>query len=84
MSNSPDAFDKQALEIRDLVLKRSAELREHCDSVIIVCTINEGTDSQLIYDYKGNIYAVRGSADRFVEMLAAKRRKMDEIEEGDQ
>lgn len=81
MSDSPDAFDKEVMSIRDRVLKHSADLREYCDSVIIVCTISEGLDSQMIFDYKGNTYAIRGSLDRMVEMLANTRRKQDQEDE---
>lgn len=78
MSDEQDAFDREALALRDKVLKLSSELREHCDSVVILCTISEGADSQLIFDHKGNIYAVRGSVDRFVQMLENRQQKIDE------
>ena len=81
--NEPDkdAFDSDALALRDLLIQKANELREHCDSVVILCTLSEGADSQMVYDYKGNIYAVDGSVQRFIEMRSMAKKKLDEESE---
>lgn len=61
----PDDFDKEALLLRDRIAGAADLLREHCDSVVIIATISEGDSSQMVFQTRGNTYAVRGSIERF-------------------
>lgn len=78
MSEEKDDFDRDAEALRDLIVKTGHNLREHCDSIVIIATLSAGADSQMIFDHRGNIYAVDGSISRFSEMRANQRKRVDE------
>ena len=67
--NTDDEFSKEATALRDMAETSADKLREHCDSVAIICTLSEGPSSQMAFAFKGNVFAVKGSVDRFMEKL---------------
>lgn len=75
-----DAFDRDAQALRDMVVQSAIKLREHCDSVVIICTMAEGSDSQMIFDRRGNVYAVMGSIERYSE-IHSEHRHRDDLED---
>jgi hypothetical protein len=76
MSAEPDAFDKDAIALRDRLIRIADELREFSDSVVIVCTICEGDSSQMVWQKRGNVYASIQSTERVGELL---ERQLDEV-----
>jgi hypothetical protein len=73
-----DAFDRLALETLAKVKRMADELREYCDSVVIITTIAEGDSSQMIFNTRGNRYAIEGSVERFKRMERAVEEKRDQ------
>jgi hypothetical protein len=63
--------DKELPSISDLhdrVTKAAESLREFCDSVVIVCTIQEGTNTHFSAMHKGNGYACDASVQAWLKM----------------
>jgi hypothetical protein len=54
-------------DLHDRVLKACEELREFCDSVVIVCTIQEGVETHSSAAHKGNAYACDGSVQAWLK-----------------
>ena len=77
MSEPIDDFDRDALALRDRIREASDLLREHCDSVVILATLSIGDSSTMIYQSRGNIYAVDGSIARYTEMRCNERDLFD-------
>jgi hypothetical protein len=77
----PDAFDREALALRDRLTRIANELREFSDSVVIACTISEGDSSQMAWQCRGNVYAAIQSAERVGELLERRLDSPPEQEE---
>lgn len=83
MSLEPeDAFDKLANDTLAKVKRMADELREFCDSVVIVVTICEGDSSQMISNKRGNHYGIEGSLERFRRKELDREAKQDETADG--
>lgn len=72
-----DEFDLLALDVLGRVKKSADELREFCDSVVILATINEGDSSQLIYQQRRNHLAQEGSIRRMERILMIQEAQRD-------
>jgi hypothetical protein len=77
MNAEPDAFDREALALRDRLIKIADELREFGDSVVIAVTICEGDSSQMVWQSRGNAYAAIQSAERVRDLI---ERRFDQSE----
>lgn len=70
-----DAFDRLALETLTKVKRMADELRDYCDSVVIITIICEGDSSQMIFNKRGSRYAIEGSIERFKRIERAEEDK---------
>lgn len=54
-------------DLHDRVFKAATELREFCDSVVIVCTLVEGQHTHSSATHKGNAYACDASVQAWLK-----------------
>lgn len=70
-------LDAASIQLRDKAMACAGILREFADSVVIVCTLNEGENTDLIYTDKGHHWAGIASVRRYLDIKAIEQKKKD-------
>ena len=77
MSEEKDTFDREAESLRNRISKAADVLREHCDSVVIIATVAEGDSTQMVWQDRGNHWAIEGAMERLLRLKLAIEEKRD-------
>lgn len=80
-TTEPDDFDRISKDLSERVAKAATNLREFCDSVVILATINEAGSSDMAFAEQGNHHAAMGSMERYLRKQKNLERFRDEKSE---